>query len=79
MRYPPGFGEFLRLALENRDFAVFSNFCFLNNFLLKSLNKVPLVLERPLRSVVYNFVFNLILPFLVKFGILPPNLIIITN
>ena len=32
----PDFGEFLYLALENCDFDVYSNFCFLNNFLLKS-------------------------------------------
>ena len=66
----PNFGEFVTL---------FSNFCFLNNFLLKSHNKIPLVLEGPLRLVVYNFVFNSILPFLVKFNILPPNLMISVN
>ena len=76
-KVPPGFGEFLHLAPENRDFAIFSNACFLNNFLHKNQNKVLLVLERLLRLIVYNFVFNSILPFLVKFGILPPNLIII--
>ena len=43
---PPDFGEFLHLAPENRDFAIFSNFCFLNNFLLKSQNKVQLVLAK---------------------------------
>ena len=31
---------FLHLGPENYDFAVYSNFCFLNNFLLKSQNKI---------------------------------------
>ena len=32
----PWFWQFLHLALESYDFAIFSHFCFLNNFLLKS-------------------------------------------
>ena len=60
---PSNFGEFLRLALENCDFAVYSNFYFLNNFLLRSQNKFLLVLGQPLRSVVYDFAFNLIYHF----------------
>ena len=70
---------FLHLGPENYDFAVYSNFCFLNNFLLKSQNKVPLVLERLVRFVVYDFTFNLVLPFLVNFGILSLNRVISTN
>ena len=73
------FGEFLCLAPENSDFAIFSHFCFFNNFLLKSENKIPLILELHLKSVVYDFAFNSILPFLVKFGILPYNLVISAN
>jgi len=73
------FGEFLHLGFENNDFTLFSNFCFLNNLLLKSLNKVMFVLGRLLRSVIYDFTFNSILLFLVKFGILPLNLVINVN
>ena len=69
----PENGEFLHLVPENCNLAVYSNFCFLNNFLLKSQNKVPLVLGGPLRSVVYDSAFNSIFPFLVNFGILSPN------
>ena len=66
-------GEFLHLGIENCNFAVYIIFCFLNNVLLKSQNKVPNILERPLKSVVYDFAFNSIFPFLVNFGILSPN------
>ena len=75
----PENGEFLHLGLENCDFAIYSNFCFLNNFLLKSQNKILLVLGQTLKSVVYDFVFNSILPFLANFGILSPNRVISTN
>ena len=75
----PDFGKFLCLAPKNSDFAIFSHYCFFNNFLLKSQNNVPLILELPLKLVIYNFAFDSILPFLVKFGILPPNLIISAN
>ena len=71
--------EFLHLGPENCNFAVYSNFCFLNNFLLKSQNKVLLVLGQPLRSVIYDSAFNSILPFLVIFGILSPNRVISVN
>ena len=69
-------GEFLYLGPENYNFAVYNNFYSLNNFLLKSQNKVPLVLEWPLSSVAYDSTFNSILPFLVNFGILSPNRVI---
>ena len=72
----PDFGKFFHLAPENSDFGVFSHFCFLSNFLLKNQNKTLLVLEQPLRSMVCDFAFNSILLFLVKFDILPPNLMI---
>ena len=72
-------GEFLHLRPKNCDFSVYSNICLFNNFLLKSHNKVPLVLKRPLRSVVYDSAFNLKFPFLVNFGILLPNRIINVN
>ena len=72
-------GEFLHLGPENYNFAIYSNFCFLNNFLLKSQNKVSLVLGWPLRSVVYDFAFNSILLFFVNFGILLPNRVISAN
>ena len=71
--------EFLHLRPKNCDFSVYSNICLFNNFLLKSHNKVPLVLKRPLRSVVYDSAFNLKFPFLVNFGILLPNRIINVN
>ena len=48
-RGTPGNGEFLHLDPENCNFAVYSNICSLNYFLLKSQNKVPLVLEQPLK------------------------------
>ena len=32
---PPKNGKFLHLGFENCGFAVYSNFCFLNNFLFK--------------------------------------------
>ena len=54
-------------------------FCFFNNFLLKSQNKVSLILGRPLMSVVYDSAFNSILQFLVNFGILLPNHVISAN
>ena len=72
-------GEFFCLILENCDFAIYSNFCFINNLLLKIQNNVPLVLRRPLKSVVYDFAFNSILPFLVNFSILPSKLVISVN
>ena len=65
--------EFLHLGPKSCIFAVYSNFCFFNNFLLKSQNKVPLILGRLLRLVVYESALNSILPFLVNFGILSPN------
>ena len=68
-----------RLSPENCDFAVYSNFCFLNNSLLKSQNKALFVLRRPLRLVVYDFAFNLVLPFLVNFVIFSPNHVISAN
>ena len=79
LKVPPDFGKFLHIAIENYDFAIYSNFCFLNNFLLKSQNNVSFVLGRSLRLVVYDFAFNSNFPLLVKFGILPPNLVISTN
>ena len=72
-------GELLHVGPENYDFAIYSNFCFLNNFLLKIQNKVLLVLGRSLRLVVYNFAFNSIFPFLINFDILSPNRIISAN
>jgi len=75
----PEICKFLYLAPENCDFVVYYNFCFLNNFLFKSQNKVPLVLGWPLRSVVYDFIFNSILPLLINFGILSPNRVISAN
>ena len=72
-------GKFLYLGSNDYDFAIYSNFCFLNNILLKSQNKVLLVLVRPLRLAVYDFAFNAILPILVNFSILPPNCIISAN
>ena len=45
------FGKFLCLAPENSDIAIFSHYCFFNNFLLKSQNNVSLILELPLKSV----------------------------
>ena len=36
----PNFSKFLHLAPENSDFAIFNNFYFLNNFLLKCQNKI---------------------------------------
>jgi len=75
----PENGEFLHLGLENCDFAIYNNFCFLNNSLLKSQNKTPLILERPSRSIVYDSAFNSILPFLINFIILLPNRIISAN
>ena len=71
--------EFLHLGPKNYIFAVYSNFCFFNNSLLKSQNKVPLILEWLLRSVVYDYALNLILPFLVNFGILSPNYVVHAN
>ena len=73
---PPENGEFLHLSPESCNFAVYNNFCFLNNFLSKSQNRVLLILGRPLRSVVYDFAFNSILPFLVNFSILSSNRVI---
>ena len=52
---------------------------FLNNFQFKSQNKVSSILGRSLRLIVYDFEFNSILLFLVKFSILSPNLIISAN
>ena len=72
-------GEFLHLGPKNYNFAVYSNFCFLNNFLLKSQNKFPLILGRPLKSIVYDSAFNSILSFLVNFDILLPNHVISAN
>ena len=72
-------GEFFCLILENCDFAIYCNFCFINNLLLKIQNNVPLVLRRPLKSVVYDFAFNSILPFLVNFSILSSKLVISVN
>ena len=60
------FGEFLCLGSENSDFALFSHFCFFNNFLLKSQSKVPFVFGRPLKCVVYDFAFNSIFLFFGK-------------
>ena len=54
----PENGNFLHLGPKNCYFAVYNNFCFLNNVLLKSRNKVPLVLKWPLMSVVYDSAFN---------------------
>ena len=76
---PLDFGEFLRLAPENYDFAIYNNFCFLNNFLLKSQNMVLLVLGWLLRSVVYDSTFNSIFSFWVNFGVLSPNRVISAN
>ena len=73
------FSKFLCLGFENSDFAVFSNFYFFNKFWFKSQNKVPLILERHLSSIVYNFTFNSIFSFLMKFGILPYDLVICAN
>ena len=73
------FSKFLCLGFENSDFAVFSNFHFFNKFLFKSHSKVPFVLERLLRSIVYNFTFNSIFSFLVKFNILPHDVVISAN
>ena len=78
MQYPEN-NEFFHLDPENCSFAVYNNFCFLNNFLLKSQNKIPLVLRRPLKSVIYDFAFNLILSFLKIFVILSTNRIISVN
>ena len=79
MRYPLKIANSFIQAPKTAIFAVYSNFCFLNNFLLKSQNKAPLVLGWPLRSIVYDSTFNLILPFLVNFGILLPNCVISAN
>ena len=79
LKVPPDFGKFLHIAIENYDFAIYSNFCFLNNFLLKSQNNVSLVLGSLLRSVVYDSAFNSNFPFLVTFGILSPNCVINAN
>ena len=76
---PPKIGEFFRLAPENCNFAVYSIFCFLNNFLLKSQNKIPFILGQPLKSVVYDFAFNSILSLLVNLVILLPNRVINAN
>ena len=65
------FGKFLRLSHENNDFAIFCHFCFLNIFFVQSQIRIPFVLRQPLNSVVYDFAFNSILQFLVKYGILP--------
>ena len=74
------FNKFLCLGFENSDFAVFSNFYFFNKFLFKSQNKVPLVLKRPLRSIVYDFTFNsFIFSLSIKFGILLHDLVISAN
>ena len=58
MRYHLENGEFPYLGPGNYDFAIYSNFCFLNNFLLKNQNEVPLVLGQPIKLVVYNSVFK---------------------
>ena len=76
---PPEYGEFLHFGPKNCDFAVYDHFCFLNNFLLKSQNKVLLVLGRPLKPAIYDFAFNSIFSFLVNFGILSPSHIINAN
>ena len=54
-------------------------FVFLNNFQFKCQNKVPSVLGRLLRSVVYDSTFILIFPFSVNFSILSPNRVISAN
>ena len=58
MRYHLENSEFPYLGPGNYDFAVYSNFCFLNNFLLKKQNEVPLVLGRSLKSVIYDSAFK---------------------
>ena len=70
---------FINLTPRNGEFSVFSYFCFFINFLHKSQNKALLVLGQLLKSAVYDFPFNSILPFLVIFRILPHNLIINAN
>ena len=72
-------GKFLHLVPKNYDFAVYSNFFFLNNFLLKIQNKVSLVSGCLLRLEVYDSAFNSNLPFLVNFSILLPNRVISAN
>ena len=79
MRYPLKIANSFIQAPKTAIFAVYSNFCFLNNFLLKSQNKVLLVLGKSLRSVIYDSAFNSIFPFLVIFGILSPNRVISVN
>ena len=76
---PPENGEFLHLGYKNCNFALCGNFCFFNNFLLKSQNKVTFFLGQPLKSIVYDSSFNSILPLQVNFGILSPNHIISAN
>ena len=58
MRYHLENGEFPYLGPGNYDFAIYSNFCFLNNFLLKNQNEVPLVLGQSLKLVIYDFAFK---------------------
>ena len=54
-------------------------FVSLKKNFLKSQNRFSLILGRLLKSVVYNFAFNSILPYLVKFNILPLDLVISEN
>ena len=58
MRYPLENGEFPHLGPKNCDFAIYSNFCFLTNFLLKNQNGVLLVLGWLLKLIVYDFAFK---------------------
>ena len=54
-------------------------FVSLKKKFLKSQNRFSLILGRLLKSVVYDFAFNSILPYLVKFSILPLDLVISAN
>ena len=59
--------KFLRLGPQISVFAIFSKFRFRYNFLFRSPNKIPFVLGCFLVVVVFDFVSNSFLLFLVKF------------
>ena len=45
----PENGKFLHLGSKDCNFSVYNNYCFLNNFLFKSQNKVPTCFEITLK------------------------------
>ena len=61
----------------------FSNFFFFNKSSLKSQNKISFILGRPLKFIIYDFVFNFFFFFfflcVAKIGILTPNVMISSN